>query len=305
LRGIFDAAKESIWLFDTDMAVLAANVSAIKRLGVPIEELIGKPIDRFLPEELALSRRAHLKRTVESAQPMEFEDERSGMLFHHCLYPIVNAEGRVTSVVCYSQDITERNRTEETLRASEEKYRRLLEDASDAIFVADGETGMLLEANRQATVLTGWSASELKGMYQRELHPPEESETFSATFMEHIASPGKTVEALVHHKDGRDIPVEITANTFTLNGRLVLQGIFRNVTERRQARHAQKLEAIGTLAGGIAHDFNNILSPIIGYTEMIMDEIPESSPSRYDINQVLIAANRAKELVKGSSLNNL
>jgi signal transduction histidine kinase/ActR/RegA family two-component response regulator len=113
----------------------------------------------------------------------------------------------------------------------------------------------------------------------------------------------------VHHKDGRDIPVEITANTFTLNGRIVLQGIFRDVTERKRAaaekarleaqlRHSQKLESIGTLAGGIAHDFNNILSPIIGYTEMIMDEIPESSPSRYDINQVLIAANRAKELVK-------
>jgi PAS domain S-box-containing protein len=217
--------------------------------------------------------------------------------------------GRLLRYIGSTLDITERKQAEEALRESEEKYRKLLEDASDAILLVDAETGILLGANRQATVLTGWSQGELQGMHQRELHPAKDGGNSSATFREHLATPGRTKEAVVRHKDGRHIPVEITASSFTLSGRPVLQGIYRDVTERKKAeqekarlesqlRHAQKLEAIGTLAGGIAHDFNNILSPIIGYTEMAMDGIEESSPSRYDLDQVLIAANRAKDLVK-------
>ena len=63
-------------------------------------------------------------------------------------------------------------------------------------------------------------------------------------------------------------------------------------------RQAQKMEAIGTLAGGIAHDFNNILTPILGYSEMLMESMPEGSQERADEEQVVKAASRAKELVK-------
>jgi signal transduction histidine kinase/ActR/RegA family two-component response regulator len=65
-----------------------------------------------------------------------------------------------------------------------------------------------------------------------------------------------------------------------------------------QLRQAQKMEAIGTLAGGIAHDFNNILSPIIGYSEMIIDDVKEHSTIKNKIEQILMAATRAKELVR-------
>ncbi len=72
----------------------------------------------------------------------------------------------------------------------------------------------------------------------------------------------------------------------------------RNREIEAQLRQAHKLEAIGTLAGGIAHDFNNILAPIIGYTEMALGDIPEASPTRQDLEQVLVAARRARDLVK-------
>ena len=66
----------------------------------------------------------------------------------------------------------------------------------------------------------------------------------------------------------------------------------------RQLQQVMKLQAIGTLAGGIAHDFNNILFPIVGYTELTMDDIPADSQARQNLEEVLKAANRAKELVQ-------
>ncbi|RPJ79468.1 MAG: hypothetical protein EHJ94_08050, partial [Deltaproteobacteria bacterium] len=78
--------------------------------------------------------------------------------------------------------------------------------------------------------------------------------------------------------------------------------VIENVTERKKLeshiQQSQKMEAIGTLAGGIAHDFNNMLYPIIGYTEMMLDNAPEGSDLRENLNEVLVASLRASDLVK-------
>jgi signal transduction histidine kinase/CheY-like chemotaxis protein len=66
----------------------------------------------------------------------------------------------------------------------------------------------------------------------------------------------------------------------------------------RQLQQVLKIQAIGTLAGGIAHDFNNILFPIVGYTELTMDEVPDDSVAHNNLEEVLKAANRAKDLVQ-------
>lgn len=85
-------------------------------------------------------------------------------------------------------------------------------------------------------------------------------------------------------------------------GKQLLVMIVKDITDRvlleTQLRQAQKMEAIGTLAGGIAHDFNNILTPISGYTEIALEEIPKESSTYELLCEVLSAAHRAKELTQ-------
>jgi len=135
-------------------------------------------------------------------------------------------------------------RAEKALQDSEEKYRKQFEEAMDAIFLADAETGILVDCNRAATKLVGRKKSELVGKHQRILHPPEAIEgRFSRSFRQHIAEKeGNVLEAQVITKSGEIKAVEIKANLFELGDKSVLQGIFRDVTNRKKIEEQLRRE---------------------------------------------------------------
>ncbi len=105
-------------------------------------------------------------------------------------------------------------------------------------------------------------------------------------------------------KEGERYDVEATFSPIrSASGSVVsFASVQRNVTNEmhleKQLRQSQKMEAIGTLAGGIAHDFNNILGAIMGYTEMSLDMVPKGSLAQLNLEQVLKATNRARDLVR-------
>jgi PAS domain S-box-containing protein len=139
-------------------------------------------------------------------------------------------------------DITERKRAEEALKESEEKYRKLLETANDAIFIADAETGIILDTNKKAEKLLGIPKEEIIGMHQSQLHPKEEVERYKAIFKEHVKK-GRALdyrELYVVRKDGQKIPVEISASVIKIRGKKIVLGIFRDITERKRAEEALK-----------------------------------------------------------------
>lgn len=131
-------------------------------------------------------------------------------------------------------------RTEEVLRDSEERHRKLFEEAQDGIILADAETGVIVDCNRAAAELVGRDQSELIGQNQRILHPPHEvNEKFSETFKKHLGeSEGKILETQVITRTGEIKEVAIKANALNLNGKKLLQGIFRDITERKRAEEA-------------------------------------------------------------------
>jgi len=219
-------------------------------------------------------------------------------------------EGEKTSVVGTFQDITERKQVEEHLRETEKKYRELAESLPQVIFEVDLD-GTLKYVNQTVYQLFGYTPEEIaRGFNVLEAFIPEDRERVALDIMLNIQGQGLgRREYTAVRKDGTRFPAGVHANRI-LRGQTAtgVRGILIDLTKTKRAeeekkkleiqlQQAQKMEAIGALAGGIAHDFNNILSAIIGYTELarLNDGV---STIENELNQVLIAANRAKDLVK-------
>jgi len=132
------------------------------------------------------------------------------------------------------KQINERIRAEEKLKESEEKYRGLFENSGDAVFIVDIETGIILDANRQAEQLTGRPSQEIIGMHQSRLHPAENFEYYRKKFQKHIKNDLiYDLEAEVIKKDGSVVPVFICSNLIDLQGKMIIQGIFRDISKEK------------------------------------------------------------------------
>ena len=222
-------------------------------------------------------------------------------------------QGRVVRLFGIVQDITERKRSEQALRASEEQFRRLFEDTALGVFQSTME-GLIIRVNPAFARMFGYDtpAALLEATQRRAVAcyaDPEQRKEMLARVLENGEQ--ARLETLYRRRDGS-----------TFNGlqhlRLVrdqqgkpqrLEGFVEDVSRleeaqkarralERQLSHAHKMEAVGTLAGGIAHDFNNLLSTIMGYSELAMADLDPAHPSQESLRQVLASSQRARDLVR-------
>ncbi|MGO9612452.1 MAG: PAS domain S-box protein [Dissulfurispiraceae bacterium] len=184
------------------------------------------------------------------------------------------------------------------LRESEKKFRSYIENAPNAVLVSD-LSGRFLDCNSAAVELLGYDVAALKGLSAFDIHPEEEREAVRQA-LETVARYGQfRGELRIRRSDGTVRWVSLNVNMI---GSARVLGYLQDITERKrleaQLLHAQKMEAIGTLAGGVAHDFNNILNVIIGYGTLAHDSLEAGSPSKEQMDEVLKAADRAATLIK-------
>ncbi|MFW6010863.1 MAG: hybrid sensor histidine kinase/response regulator, partial [Gemmatimonadota bacterium] len=219
------------------------------------------------------------------------------------LTPVPTEQGMfvLSSIV----DITERRRAEARFRAA-------VESAPAGMVMVD-RSGRIVLVNREVERLFGYSREELIGE-SIELLVPERFRARHPGFREHFfqdpdrraMGAGRDLYGL--RKDGTEIPVEIGLNPIeTEEGLFVLSSIVdisarkRDEAERKaleaQLRQAQKLEAVGTLAGGIAHDFNNILGAILGYAELLEEQV-EGPQAEEDLRGLKQFVERGRSLVQ-------
>jgi PAS domain S-box-containing protein len=143
--------------------------------------------------------------------------------------------GKPSGILAICRDITESKQAQEALRESEEKYRSLFENANDAIFVADTKTNIIIDANSMAAELTDRPLQEIIGMDQAQLHPPQHADYYKEKFRTHVQKGSAfDLEAEVIRKDGRIIPVLISAHVMSLQGKEVIQGLFRDMSGEKE-----------------------------------------------------------------------
>jgi PAS domain S-box-containing protein len=198
-----------------------------------------------------------------------------------------------------------RKRAEEALRQSKERYKTLTNNLHVGIYRnTPGSQGKFIEANPAIVEMFGYqSRDEFIAVNVANLYQNSEDRN---KFTEEISKYGSVnkYEVKLKKKDGTPFIGSVSAVSVTdANGKVkYYDGIIENTTGKRelelQLQQAQKMEAIGTLAGGIAHDFNNILSAIIGYTELSLNDIEKESILYQNLQEVLRAGGRAKDLVK-------
>ena len=148
----------------------------------------------------------------------------------------IRDDGEVVGLLGISRNITERKQAEEALKTSEQKYRKLMENASDPILLADTQ-GNIVEANSKAEELWGYTKEELLQMHYTQLHPmPELERTISSFKKIREKSSDHMRSGFIQRKDGSIVPVDITGSVIEYVGRKVIQGIFRDISEHNQAK---------------------------------------------------------------------
>ncbi|NUN69155.1 MAG: PAS domain S-box protein [Bacteroidetes bacterium] len=182
-----------------------------------------------------------------------------------------------------ARDITERKLHEIALLESELRFRSLFENAKDAVFLTDTRTGTIIDVNAEAEKLLRRSRTEIIGKHQSFIHPPERSEEAESLFREQILTLGEhAVEFEVVDARGVRVPVEIKASVVRLDdNRIIAQGIFRDISERKLAERAlreseEKYRRLFedskdgiyiTTFDGVMLDVNTSMMEILGYTD--------------------------------------
>jgi len=214
----------------------------------------------------------------------------------------------IKGVLMNYHDITERKISEEAFQKKNEQLRAIFETAINVSFIitdAQDPEPIVLEFSPGAEKIFGYGKDEILGNPVSILHLPEDVKNFAHVHQQmrdkKIGFSGETT--LVKKSGIKFSALFSTHPLFDSKGQMYAAlGVCMDISRQKQLedriRQSHKMESIGILAGGIAHDFNNILFPLIGYAEMLQEDLPQGSLEQTNSTQILQAGLRARDLVK-------
>ncbi|QJR37569.1 PAS domain S-box protein [Gemmatimonas groenlandica] len=320
-------------IVSTDLAgnILTFNPAAERMLGYSASEMIGRTPAVFHDAEQVVERAREFSQELGEEIAPGFDVfvakamrqlpnrhdwtfiRKDGSHVHVSLAvtALRGASGEIEGFMGLVTDLTSRLQAESALRASEARYRTIIEAEPECVKVVSA-SGELLEMNRAGlAMLEADTLEDVRGRGLAEFIVPEHRAAFGALHKQAIGGVPGLVEFEIVGLHGTRRWLETHAAPLPdADGRVdKILGITRDITVRRQAvaeqaalqaqlAQAQKLESIGRLAGGVAHDFNNMLGVILGHTEMALLEVSPDQPCHLDLKEIQNAAQRSAALTR-------
>jgi PAS domain S-box-containing protein len=324
-RLLADNAIDIIWTMDMNLRFTYMSPSVARVRGYTVEEVMAQSLEEvFTPSSVETAVKVFMEElAIESREPKDLFRVRTLEVEHTCkdgstVWVEINAsfirdaDGQPVGILGVSREITERRKSEEAQRRSEERYRTIVEEMDESYYEVD-LAGNLTFVNDATCRRLGRSREELIGMKYKAYTPAEDTETVFKIYnrVYRAGEPVKGVPAVAIAKDGSLRFVE--RSVFPLRdeeGKIIgFRGISRDVTERKMAEEERKqlelkaqitsrLASVGEMAAGVAHEINNPLTAVTGYAQLLVGREDIPSDIRSDLEAINDGARRVAGIVR-------
>ena len=307
-RAFMQHSPAMAFMKGSDGRYVFGNTAWADQFGRSPEALLGLSDFDLWPGEIAARFQASDRQALSARHPIEViesgELPNGKQTWYTTLKFVVDQDDGPPLIGGISIDVTPRMRAEQALRASEDRYRSLVELAGSVIVVV-GVDGRIVEFNREAEAFFGMPRAEALGRDYLEVCVSDGQRAAVASDLARLRA-GDAVQG----RESTFIQRDGVHKSFLWNATGLESGdatapilvIGQDISELRRLEHqlllAQRMEGIGRLAGGIAHDFNNLLTAILGHAEMAQDDVAPTDPARGNIAEITRAAQRAADLTR-------
>jgi PAS domain S-box-containing protein len=307
-RDTFNAMSEGLIVLDTDFRILQCNRAMAELVHQSEADIIGRHCWEVVHGSNIPIENCPCQRVKKYHKRQTLQVELENRYFEVSVDPRFDGQGRIAGYIHIMADITDRRRSETALQEARNTLVTILDSIDATIYVADMQTHEILFMNRHmketfAGDFTGqkcWRAFHHREdvcveCTEEKLLDDQGNPTGACVWEGYNDITGRwyvNYDRAIRWIDGRHVHLQVATDITEIKS----MEQERRHTEA-QLRQAQKMEAIGTLAGGIAHDFNNILSAILGYSELALDDALHGQPSANYIREILKAGGRARDLV--------
>ena len=309
---IVSSTTDMLALLDRDYVYLATNSAYLEAIGKASNEVLGRTASEVFGDEFFdASIRPWADRCLAGEQVHHqdwFELPASGRRYVDVEYsPYVGPEGEVLGLVMSARDITRQRSEAEEL----ERLSVAIDQVAESVVITDAEA-MIQYVNPAYERNTGYSRDEVIGLSASILESGKHADAFYQHVWDTLRSGNswsgrfinKKKDGSLYDEEAMISPVR-DASGETINYVSVGRDITEELKREREAdlleaqyQQAQKLESLGRLVGGVAHDLNNLLSPILGYAEILRDELGSGDRRRDSVDEVLHAGLAARDLVR-------